>query len=72
MAKLYPPYINGTIPAFYCAEGTTKTSIVSDCTVEYAIKPVGIESSSKIIQLISSFSREEIKSSYSRGSISNL
>lgn len=37
MAKLYPPYINGTIPAFYCAKGTTKTSIVVPFTMNRAV-----------------------------------
>lgn len=37
MAKLYPPYINGTIPAFYCAEGTAKTSIAVPFTMNKAV-----------------------------------
>ena len=37
MAKLYPPYINGTIPAFYCGKGTTKTSIVVPFTMNRAV-----------------------------------
>lgn len=37
MAKLYPPYINGTIPAFYCAEGTAKTSIAVPFTMNRAV-----------------------------------
>ena len=37
MAKLYPPYINGTIPAFYCGEGTAKTSIVVPFTMNRAV-----------------------------------
>lgn len=37
MAKLYPPYINGTIPAFYHSEGTTK--IVVPFTMNRGVAP---------------------------------
>ena len=35
MAKLYPPYINGTIPAFYYTEGAT--TIVVPFTMNRAV-----------------------------------
>ena len=37
MAKLYPPYINGTIPAFYYSEGATNTKIVVPFTMNKAV-----------------------------------
>lgn len=37
MAKLYPPYINGTIPAFYYTKGTAKTSIAVPFTMNRAV-----------------------------------
>ena len=37
MAKLYPPYINGTIPAFYYTKGAAKTSIAVPFTMNRAV-----------------------------------
>ena len=37
MDKLYPPYINGTIPAFYYIKGTTETKIVVPFTMNRAV-----------------------------------